>query len=286
MFHRVVPDEPTAFGLPSSYRLRGTALTPAELEHELDAAPAVVPLGAVENALLAGVAPPPGVVLTFDDGYREHLDVVVPLLRARGMSATFYLMTDIHGGGRQVAVVDAWYWTLDHAQRPELRVRLPGGNAFVARCDTREAKLAWVVGSAKRALLGASAADQAAMLRELAASAECELPADLAAQLYLAPGDWQRLADSGMRVGAHSLTHPRLTLLPDDALHREVSESIAVLSPLGQPATFAYPDGAFDDRVAAKVAAHAISAVTCEVGTVSGGQDRLRLPRRFVAGFA
>lgn len=282
MFHRVVPDAPTAFGLPSSYRLRGTALTPEELERKLDAAPTILPLTAVEDALLADAEPPPGVVLTFDDGYREHLDVIAPMLRARGASATFYVMTGIHGAGRDVAAVDAWYWILDHARRAELRTQLPDGTRFAARCDTREAKLAWVVGTAKRALLGANAAQQTSMLGELAESADCEIPADLAAQLYMSPTDWRRLVEQGMRVGAHSVTHARLTSLQDQDLEREVAESTEAISHLGQPATFAYPDGDLDDRIHARVAARSVSAVTCVPGTVRVGTDRARLPRMFV----
>lgn len=38
--------------------------------------------------------PPRAVVLTFDDAYRNFLSVAAPLLRARGMTATVYVITD------------------------------------------------------------------------------------------------------------------------------------------------------------------------------------------------
>jgi peptidoglycan/xylan/chitin deacetylase (PgdA/CDA1 family) len=81
MLHRVLDGAPMSFGVPDCYRMRGTALTVAELERVLDEAGPIVPLEAVERALNAGETLPAGYVLTFDDGYREHLDVVTPLLR-------------------------------------------------------------------------------------------------------------------------------------------------------------------------------------------------------------
>lgn len=38
--------------------------------------------------------PPKPIVLTFDDGYRDNYEHAFPLLRARGMTATFFVVTD------------------------------------------------------------------------------------------------------------------------------------------------------------------------------------------------
>lgn len=284
MLHRVLDDVPAAFDLPNCYRMRGTALTVAELVRVLEEAGPILRLDAVELALAGGDEPPPGSVLTFDDGYREHLDVVAPLLAARGVSATFYVATGLHGEGSRAAVVDAWYWLLDHATERDARVLLPDGGEYRASIDTLEGKAAWVGGEPKAALLAAPAPHQAAMLEALAGSAGCDLPADLAARLYLRPSEWSELVRLGMRVGAHSVSHPRLTQVNDDELRVEVQASVHAVREIGGPVAFAYPDGAHDDAVVAEVRKAAVSAVTCEPGPVRRGQDLMRLPRVFISG--
>ncbi len=271
-----------AFGFPDCYRMRGTALTVAELERVLDEAGPILPLEAVERALKAGETPPAGSVLTFDDGYREHLDVVVPLLRERGATATFYVATGLSGDGDALAPVDAWYWLLDHAERPEAAVPLPGGGVFRGRVDSLEGKEAWVTGPPKAAMLAAGPAERGRMIEALAESVGAVLPPDLARRLYLTREDWRSLAALGMRVGAHSVSHPRLTQVDDAELDREVGESVSAIAEFCSPVAFAYPDGAFDERVVKRVRAAGVSSsVTCEVGCPVGSADRLKLPRRF-----
>lgn len=284
MLHRVLADAPSSFDLPSSYRMRGTALTVDELVRVVDEAERILPLDAVERALVNGELPPAGAVLTFDDGYREHLDVVTPILAARGLTATFYVAAGLHGEGSDVAVVDAWYWLLDHAVERCARVPLPGGEEYRRRIDTYEDKAAWVAGAPKTALLAATAAQQAAMVESLGASTGGALPVDLAARLYLRPSEWSTLVGLGMRVGAHSVSHPRLTQVADDALRAEVQGSVDAVRQLGGLVAFAYPDGACDERVLHEVRRAAVSSsVTCEPGVVGRGADLLRLPRVFVS---
>jgi peptidoglycan/xylan/chitin deacetylase (PgdA/CDA1 family) len=52
-----------------------------------------------------------------------------------------------------------------------------------------------------------------------------------------------------MRVGAHSIRHPRLTQLDDDVLQAEIEGSVDAVRRLGGPVAFAYPDGAYEERV-------------------------------------
>lgn len=52
-------------------------------------------------------------------------------------------------------------------------------------------------------------------------------------------------ADANFEIGSHSMTHPPLAEMPDEALHREISESKRLLEQwLGKPVKgFAYPGG-------------------------------------------
>jgi peptidoglycan/xylan/chitin deacetylase (PgdA/CDA1 family) len=81
--------------------------------------------------------------------------------------------------------------------------------------------------------------------------------------------DWQQLREltsAGWEVGSHTLTHPRLTTLGDDALERELRLSRIVCErELGVPCqAIAYPYGDWDDRVVAAAAAAGYSAAAIE----------------------
>ena len=92
---------------------------------------------------------------------------------------------------------------------------------------------------------------------------------------------------AGMEVGSHSLSHPRLHELPQDAAQHEIAESRAALrSLLGVPIEhFAYPFGAFSaDTVAWVRRAGYSSAVTVLPGIARASDDPLRLPRILVNG--
>ncbi len=92
---------------------------------------------------------------------------------------------------------------------------------------------------------------------------------------------------AGMEVGSHSLSHPRLHQLPQDAALREIAESRAALRRmLGVPIEhFAYPFGAFNgDTVGLVRRAGYVSAVTVVPGVARASDDRLRLPRILVNG--
>jgi len=75
----------------------------------------------------------------------------------------------------------------------------------------------------------------------------------------LTPLGWDGLAElaaAGWEVGSHTVSHPRLPELGDDALARELTASReAIAERLGRCETIAYPYGAVDRRVAAAAAA-------------------------------
>ena len=55
-------------------------------------------------AALESGQPAPGVVLTFDDGLKDHYDYVLPRLQARGLWGLFYVPTGVYAAGRLLDV--------------------------------------------------------------------------------------------------------------------------------------------------------------------------------------
>jgi len=143
------------------------------------------------EAIAAGHEVPPSVFLTFDDGFRDNYETVLPLLRERGMRAFVFVLPPLVDAG---------------------------------------APLLWP---------------------EVAADAERH-PQTMRSVTWEMLGE---MAEGGFEVGAHTLTHPHLTELDDEALRDELSDSRArVRARLGSCETFAYPFGHWSPRVAAAVA--------------------------------
>jgi peptidoglycan/xylan/chitin deacetylase (PgdA/CDA1 family) len=82
---------------------------------------------------------------------------------------------------------------------------------------------------------------------ELAAEARAH-PDEMATMTW---DELRGLAERGVEIGSHTITHPHLTRISDDELSRELHESRAKLEDeLGQPCPFlAYPYGENDARV-------------------------------------
>lgn len=91
--------------------------------------------------------------------------------------------------------------------------------------------------------------------------------------------------DGTLRFEAHSLTHPNLLSLREEAAWHEIAGSKSALEArLGREVlAFSYPSGLFGARERGLVAAAGFHvAVSCEPGLNSRGTDRLALHRRQV----
>ncbi len=85
------------------------ALPPDVFEHQLESLVSndrVLTL----DAVLAG-DPDGGVVVTFDDGYRDFHDAALPLLAKHGVPATLYLATGLVANGAATPSAEALTWT-------------------------------------------------------------------------------------------------------------------------------------------------------------------------------
>ena len=142
--------------------------------------------------------------VTFDDGYRDNIEVALPVLEAFGVPATFFLVPSLLGA------------------------TFRAGHPVMSALQARE------------------------------------------------------LLALGHEIGAHSLTHPRLTQVGDEQAQREIAGSKARLEDLlgVEVRAFAYPKGDHDGRVRALVAASGYRvAATVREGLVDRYPDWLALPR-------
>jgi peptidoglycan/xylan/chitin deacetylase (PgdA/CDA1 family) len=168
----------------------------------------------------------PRFALTFDDDYPHHAAHALPVLRELGVPATFFL------SGRALHGLGPYWW-----QSLEALVAAEG----VAGAG----RALGIVAGGAQALAAACEADAAA-LRRLAevAAGDAEVP--------LGTDGIRALAAAGMTLGFHTLEHPLLPALDDEALAAALSLGRAELAAVaGRPLTLlAYPHGKADTRVA------------------------------------
>ncbi|WP_224242054.1 polysaccharide deacetylase family protein [Hyalangium gracile] len=285
MLHRVMPDEPTAFGRPSCYRLRGTALTPAEFSRLMDSGP-LRSLEEVLEALETGEQPPPGYVLTFDDGYREWIHHVAPVLEARRAFATFLVCPAfVQEKTAQPHPVDLFYWLLDHARYPRFEFRLLDGTLASGTLESDAGKAAIITGDLKRRVANGLPGEPEETLRLLANALRVEPPAELVQSLYPTEAELRALASAGHLLGGHGTSHRHLTKMDAPGAFAEISASMSWIARLSgtHPVPFAYPDGAFDSETEQLVrAAGATCALTCIPGPVTRECGLFRMPREFI----
>jgi peptidoglycan/xylan/chitin deacetylase (PgdA/CDA1 family) len=196
---------------------------------------------------LAGLSEAPKgrhVLVSFDDGYRDNFELAFPVLRAQGISATFFVTTGFLDGG-----IAAWWdevaWMVRHATA----TRLPKGEWLQAGLSTerpqREATIHALL-AAYKALEGSRCADFLDWLAQATGSGRC--PPDDARKDWMTWDMLRGMRAAGMTIGGHSVHHAVLSRLTPGQQAAEISGAGArIQAELGEPMRwFAYPVGGRD----------------------------------------
>lgn len=178
--------------------------------------------------------------LSIDDGYRDTWELAVPLFRAHGVPVTIYVTTGIPDGGYEM-------W------RVGLETILTERDEVVSREGGMQMKLPDL--RAKRAAFRRlcreweAAAEPAAQYRAFCADNRFD-PAELHARHAITWGMLRSLSnDPCVEIGAHTVTHRRLSgLSPDAALVEMVDSRARLEAELHSPVRhFAFPFGRHGD---------------------------------------
>jgi peptidoglycan/xylan/chitin deacetylase (PgdA/CDA1 family) len=251
----------------------------------------VVPLGDALRALSQGrPLPPRAVAVTFDDGYRDALELAVPILERLGLPATFFLVPELLSGA-----IRPWWEVLGWAFRRSRResIRWEGRQLGLGGAAERNASLTVVAEQLKRRPAG----DRDRAVEELRLL--CDPGGDPAdARMFL---DWrgaQELVRRRFTVGSHSLKHTILAREGAAEQHRDLLLSRQQLEHgLGVTVDLlAYPNGLPGDYDATTIRAARDAGYAYAVTTIQGwnrattpGYEIRRFvqqPQRGVAGLA
>jgi peptidoglycan/xylan/chitin deacetylase (PgdA/CDA1 family) len=216
------------------------------------------------------------VAMSFDDGYADNVERALPKLLAAGARATFYLTSGPLEERRAV-----WWDELAHvleASNASGEWRADDGTVLKLDLTTREGKRDALRRLVPRFRLEPAARGRALDRLRQAAGVSTPAPCEFATWSQAA-----RLAEAGMEIGAHTVTHPHLTTLNPAGQRAEIHDSVTrIEARLGaRPTGFAYPDGDHDaDSIAAVRAAGLAHAVTTRAGDNVPGADPWTLLRR------
>lgn len=182
----------------------------------------------------------PFVALTFDDGYRDLLEHALPILERHHAPFTAYATSGFAGGAARL-----WWVEMEEAIRRLDRVDIVAqGRRFNAPCATPEDKTRAFT-DLYRALR--EGAEDELLRVTLALSAQAGVaPRQVTCELCL---DWRGLETLARHdlctIGAHSVSHARLSKLDARAAREEMAESRAAIErELGvEVRHFCYPVG-------------------------------------------
>jgi peptidoglycan/xylan/chitin deacetylase (PgdA/CDA1 family) len=232
----------------------------------------IVSLSAAIELLQQGAVDKPTAVLTFDDGYQNNFDVAFPALQQFGVPATIFLTTGFVDSSNTV-----WFC---HVIRAISETRKPSMRWDDAEFDLSDPrKKAMASARLQAALKERPPAEVGSLVQRICQ----ELDVDLLSSLELGSpfrilnsSSIRTMLDSGLvEFGAHTETHPILSLLSPEVQAREISGSVQAVERLtGQPCRyFAYPNGRPQDYDSRSVELLRNCGILAAVTTTRGSNE-------------
>jgi peptidoglycan/xylan/chitin deacetylase (PgdA/CDA1 family) len=276
MYHRVCAD-----GLPG-----GVSVSPEHFAEHLRVLRGnftILPLGELCRLRATGTVPRRSLAITFDDGYLDNLTEAKPLLEQYDVPATVFVVSGYIASGQR------FWW--DELER------------ICASPETLPGHLELSIGGVTKGWTTTSNGDRRPFFRELreelGALEESERQETLGqlrswAGATTSATEVETLSTNQLEVlsagdivviGAHTVTHPRLTGLPRQRQLEEIRDSTQQLeSMIGRSVTlFSYPFGAHNETtVECAREAGVACACTTEAAGVRSSTDPHRLPRLHV----
>jgi peptidoglycan/xylan/chitin deacetylase (PgdA/CDA1 family) len=236
--HRVRPPNATAFA-PNA----GLEITPDALVRLMD----VISASGLEVIAIDDVLPRMRqqrgrrfIVLTFDDGYRDNLENAAPILNAKGVPWTIFVVTDfLRGQGR------AWWLELESlvASLDTIGIDETRCGAQMPSRTLQQKNVAFE--TLRRALHGMDNTKRSAALERLRTSAALDFGNLVAGTFASADEVLEHTKRGTLTIGSHTTTHGILSRCTLEESAREILESkIEIETLLGQTINhIAFPHG-------------------------------------------
>jgi peptidoglycan/xylan/chitin deacetylase (PgdA/CDA1 family) len=272
-------------------------ITPSQFREQIAALRERFAMASIEQAeafvLGRGELPAPSVLLTFDDGLREHLQIAREVLEPLGLHGLFFVSSRPLQEGRALAVSKI-HWlraiTPPNEFRAALTARMPSELLKLDAAAEEAARVSYPYDKPEDAklkylmnfVLAHDVVDAALsdMLHERGID-----EVEFCRSTYMSESNLRQLHRSGHVVGGHSHGHVPLARLSRAALKADLGRNLDFLEEVlgARPRWFSYPYGnpsaVPEDSSVLSEGFGVKFAVTLFRGWVSMGQDRYKLRR-------
>ena len=220
------------------------------------------------------------VAITFDDGYLNNVETVMPIMRKLGLPMTWFVATGFVDDAERLP----WWDQIDLLmQQSEGRIDFTEaevrGAYDLAKAEDRtwlDRSLRSIIKSVPRSRRDAIAAELALQLARYV---------DIPPNAFARPDEIAAIDWDGLEIGGHSVSHPNMAACEESSRLEELQVGKQRLEQIsGQKLNwFAYPFGGpdtYDEATAQSVRASGFrGAVTLEAGLVTADSNPYMLPR-------
>ncbi|WP_437202614.1 polysaccharide deacetylase family protein [Planctomicrobium sp. SH664] len=183
-----------------------------------------------------------GVMVTFDDGYRDNYEIALPVLKRHGAPATFFITSGFLDQ-RLIAWWDEIAWMLHTSSASQLPAFSDSATPLsLESSQDREASIVRIL----RIYKSLPAERTPAFLENLGQAAGTgRCPQSVADSMWMTWDMVRELHEAGMDIGGHTVSHPVLANTDPASQQREILQSKQrIEQEIGAPITaFSYPVG-------------------------------------------
>lgn len=181
--------------------------------------------------------PSRALLLTFDDGYRDNYETAFPILRARGLSATFFIATG-HMDTGELLWWDMASMLISEAAATVVDLPLLGTVTLPPPDERTSLARRWI--SAAKVLPNTARLEALDSLAQSVSVAPPTRPS-----VAMSWDQAREMADAGMTLGGHTSTHPILSRMTPTDARRDIADGLdRIREEVGRAVvSFAYPNG-------------------------------------------
>jgi len=187
--------------------------------------------------------PEKAAIITLDDGYMNNYLYAYPILKKHHIPATIFLATDYINNGK-LFWFDQVKYIIHHTTTSELNLGDFGSYPLSTSSDRLHlshniVQILKTLPDKKKNLV----------IEKLLSVSNVDIPPDLGRSLTLSWSEVREMGNNGIAFGAHTVSHPILTMLPPEQAKWEIIQSKKDIEKhLQQRVTaFAYPNGLLKD---------------------------------------
>jgi peptidoglycan/xylan/chitin deacetylase (PgdA/CDA1 family) len=268
IFHRVLPQPDPLF--PGEIDAAAFDQQLGLLKRYFNVMPLLKAVKLLEHDLL----PRRAACITFDDGYADNAQVALPILQRHGLCATFFIATGFLDGGQMWN--DKVIALVRDAAGDRLDLSAYGLGCFdIGSLPMRRR----TIGSLLDALKYLPLEQRRQQVELICRTGDC-------AGIMMTSAQVLALHKAGMEIGAHTVNHPILARISDQAARAEIVQGRDKLEHIIEcpVSLFAYPNGKpgndyGPNHVAMVKQLGFQAAVATSWGAASSAADRFQLPR-------